>query len=433
MKNTAMVQVEPITHGLQVEPVTHGLKHLIQSLGPGIMMATVAVGGSHLVASTKAGAIYGWQLVGLILLVNIFKYPFFRAGVQYTMGTGKSLIQGYDEMGRGYLWLFTVLNSISAVVNTAALLLFSASLLGYFLPFTLPLTILAGAVLAACLGILLSGHYKALDGLSKVIMSVLVIATVSALFIAAEKGSVAPADFETPSAWTLASFGFLIAMMGWMPAPIEISSLTSLWLKCQRKEQVVTLKSALFDFNVGYIGTSVLAIVFLALGALVLHGNGTELKSSGIGFSHQLVSIYASTIGEWSRYLIAAVAFFCIFGSTITAIDGYSRALAESQLLLQHKELEQRRYHSAWMLLVGGLAMGILIFFTSALMTMLNFAMVMAFMTTPVFALLNYRLMIKPDLPKELILSRSLKFLSWAGLIYLFGFLSMFIWWKWLM
>lgn len=74
------------------------IKQLIQSLGPGIMMATAAVGGSHLVASTKAGAIYGWQLAALILLVNLLKYPFFRAGVQYTMGTGNSLIQGYDTM-----------------------------------------------------------------------------------------------------------------------------------------------------------------------------------------------------------------------------------------------------------------------------------------------------------------------------------------------
>lgn len=71
------------------------LKQLVRSLGPGIMMAAAAVGGSHLVASTQAGAIYGWQLAALILLVNLFKYPFFKAGVQYTMGTGESLVEGY--------------------------------------------------------------------------------------------------------------------------------------------------------------------------------------------------------------------------------------------------------------------------------------------------------------------------------------------------
>ncbi len=78
----------------------------LRALGPGIMMAAAAVGGSHLVASTKAGAIYGWQLAALILLVNLFKYPFFRAGVQYTAGTGETLVEGYARLGRPYLWLF---------------------------------------------------------------------------------------------------------------------------------------------------------------------------------------------------------------------------------------------------------------------------------------------------------------------------------------
>ena len=50
-------------------------------------MATAAVGGSHLVASTQAGAKFGWQLVVLILAVNVLKYPFFRAGVSYTIST----------------------------------------------------------------------------------------------------------------------------------------------------------------------------------------------------------------------------------------------------------------------------------------------------------------------------------------------------------
>ncbi|MGF1701181.1 divalent metal cation transporter [Photobacterium makurazakiensis] len=409
------------------------LPQLIKSLGPGIMMATAAVGGSHLVASTKAGAIFGWQLALFILVVNLLKYPFFRAGVQYTMGTGNSLVQGYDSMGRAYLWVFTGLSLISGIVNTAALLLFSASLLGYFLPVTLSLPVLSGVVVSACLAILFAGHYKALDKLSKVIMAVLVVATVSAVAIAASNGSAAAADFDAPSAWSIASIGFIVVMMGWMPAPIEISCLTSLWLKSQRKEQNVTSQSALFDFNVGYIGTAVLAVVFLSLGALVLHGTGAELKSSGIGFSHQLVSMYASTIGEWSRYLIAAVAFFCIFGSTITVIDGYSRAMAEAQLLLQKKELGQRKYHNAWMLVIAISAMAIILFFSSALMPLLDFAMILAFMTTPVFALLNYQLVAKTALPKALQWSRSMTVLSWVGLTYLFGFLAVFIWWKWLM
>ncbi|MDE5177837.1 Nramp family divalent metal transporter [Vibrio fluvialis] len=409
------------------------LSQLLRSLGPGIMMAAAAVGGSHLVASTKAGAIYGWQLAVLILLVNLFKYPFFKAGVQYTMGTGDSLVEGYAKMGKPYLWIFTVLAVFSGIVNTAALLMFSASLLSYFIPFELSMPVLCGIVLATCLIILFAGHYRALDTLSKVIMAVLTIATLLAVVIAAANPVPVTVTTEGPSPWTLAAIGFLVVTMGWMPAPIEISSLTSVWLKSQCRQQRVTAQSALFDFNVGYIGTAILAIVFLALGALVLHGTGVELSKSGVGFSHQLVGLYASTIGEWSRYLIAVIAFFCIFGSTITVIDGYSRVIAESQRLLKEQKEQSPKVLQGWMILVSAASLAIIVFFASALMPMLNFAMIMAFMTTPVFALLNYVLVTRTELPDELKVGPKLKALSILGLIYLFGFLALFIWWKWLM
>ncbi|MFV0447695.1 MAG: NRAMP family divalent metal transporter [Vibrio sp.] len=408
------------------------LSQLLRSLGPGIMMAAAAVGGSHLVASTKAGAIYGWQLAVLILLVNLFKYPFFKAGVQYTMGTGDSLVEGYAKLGKSYLWVFTVLAVFSAIVNTAALLMFSASLLGYFIPFELSLPVLCGIVLVTCLVILFAGHYKALDTLSKVIMAVLTIATLLAVAIAAANPApVSAVAAETP--WTLAAIGFLVVTMGWMPAPIEISSLTSVWLKSQCRQQKVTAQSALFDFNVGYIGTAILAVVFLALGALVLNGTGVELSKSGVGFSHQLVGLYASTIGEWSRYLIAVIAFFCIFGSTITVIDGYSRVIAESQRLIKEDKEQSPKVLQAWMIVVSAAALAIILFYASALIPMLDFAMIMAFMTTPVFALLNYILVTKTALPKELAVGPKLKALSILGLVYLFGFLALFIWWKWMM
>ncbi|MDW1810920.1 divalent metal cation transporter, partial [Vibrio sp. Vb2362] len=57
----------------------------------------------------------------------------------------------------------------------------------------------------------------------------------------------------------------------------------------------------------------------------------------------------------------------------------------------------------------------------------------LAFMTTPFFALLNYTLVSKTELPEPLAVGPKLKWLSIAGLIYLFGFLAVFIWWKWLM
>ncbi|WP_318454012.1 NRAMP family divalent metal transporter [Photobacterium leiognathi] len=396
-------------------------------------MASAAVGGSHLVASTKAGAIYGWQLAVLIILVNLFKYPFFRAGILYTMGTGRTLVEGYAKLGRPYLCLFLCLTTISAIINTAALLMFSASLLGYFIPFSLSMSSLSIIVLTTCLVILFTGHYKALDMLAKIIMAILTITTLIAVMIAFQHPVTTIPHFVSPSPWSISALGFIVITMGWMPAPIEISCLTSAWLKKQTQQQTVTPRSALFDFNIGYIGTAILALIFMSLGALLLHGSGVVLQTSGVGFSHQLISLYASTIGEWSRYLIAVIAFFCIFGSTITVIDGYSRVISDAQRLLQSKPAVSPRSTSLTMLIVSLSSLGIVLFWASALLPMLNFAMILAFITTPFFALLNYILVSKTALPKPLAMGKKLKWFSIIGLIYLFGFFLLFIWWKWFM
>ncbi|WP_245680355.1 NRAMP family divalent metal transporter [Alteromonas confluentis] len=394
-------------------------------------MATAAIGGSHLVASTQAGAIYGWQLALLVFIVNLLKYPFFRAGVSYTISAGETLQTGYLRLGKGYLLTALLLNIISAVVNSAALLMFSASLLGYFMPMDISVPLLAAVILIAILVILIGGHFAALEKISKAIMITLVIATISATFIAWQNGAVAPDDYVSPSPWTMAAIGFLVVTMGWMPAPIEISGITSLWLKKQCEEKAVTAKSALFDFNLGYFTTMILALVFLALGALVLHGSGEALASGGIGFSKQLVGLYAGTIGEWARWLIAVVAFLCIFGSALTVYDGYSRAVTEAILLLNGKKEMPERNVVLVLSLVAVLSFIIVLFFKTALLAMLGFAMTLAFITTPMFALLNHKLVHRAELHDSVKAGPLVTTLSYIGLAYLFGFLAIFIAWKW--
>ena len=84
-------------------------KSKMKALGPGILLASAAVGGSHIVSSTQAGAIYGWKLALLIVLINVLKYPFFRFGSQYTMENNESLIEGYYKKGKAWLIIFFIL------------------------------------------------------------------------------------------------------------------------------------------------------------------------------------------------------------------------------------------------------------------------------------------------------------------------------------
>ncbi|WP_289098857.1 divalent metal cation transporter [uncultured Pseudoalteromonas sp.] len=397
----------------------------LNALGPGILMATAAIGGSHLVASTQAGSLFGWQLFWLIIVVNVLKYPFFRFGMEYTLATKQSLVEGYKQKGPGYFYSFIALNIVAAVVNTAGVLLLTASLLHYALPVTVSVTLLCWLILAVCLLILLLGHFKALDNVSKLIMGLLTVTTVAALVVAINNGAMAPVDYVGPSPYELAMLGFMVALMGWMPAPIEISAISSLWLKEKQHQQAVTKQQGLFDFNLGYWLTAALALVFFSLGVLVQYGQAQAVQLGGVAFAKQLIDMYALTMGEWARPLVSGIAFLCMFGTTLTVLDGYARTLNESHKLLP---IKQSKYSlNMWLLLQAFAGMAVILFFKSALGPMLTFAMTLAFVTTPVFAWLNFSLV-----RSEASIHHSplLRTLSWLGLVYLVGFALVFLVWK---
>ena len=395
----------------------------LQAIGPGVLMASAAVGGSHIIASTQAGAIYGWQLAMIVVLVNLFKYPFFRCGAQYTLDTGKSLLEGYQSKSPAYLWAFFVLNLFATVVNIAGVALITAAILSFMLP-GIGINILAGGVLAVTLLVLLAGKYSALDGVSKLIMIALTASTVAAVAIAAANGGAPRApDFIEASPWNMAALGFIIALMGWMPAPIEFSAINSLWVAVKRKLDHVSYQDGLFDFNVGYIGSALLALVFLALGALVQYGTGTEVKLAGPAYIAQLIDMYARTIGDWSRWLVAFIAFFCMFGTTLTAVDGYSRANTEAFRLIKGETSYSTRALYIWTVLGCTAGMVVVLFFKGALAPMLKFAMITAFLTTPVFAWLNLML-VRGGAHR---ISGGMLAFSWLGLIYLAGFAVLFL------
>ena len=396
----------------------------LQALGPGILLATAAIGGSHLVASTQAGALFGWQLAWLILLVNVLKYPFFRFGVEYTLSKNENLLVGYQRKGKAYFYSFIVLNIIAAVVNTAGVLLLTASLLQYALPGNWSITVLCWLILALSLLILLLGHYQALDRVGKLIMLCLTVTTLIAAVIAASNGMQAAPDYVAPSPWTLASLGFLVALMGWMPAPIEISAISSLWLQAKQRHTPVNRKQGLLDFNLGYWLTAALALVFLSLGALVQYGSAQPIALAGGAFAQQLMQMYTNTIGDWALPLVASIAFLCMFGTTITVLDGYSRTLHNS--FKQLGWFTGKSAYNGWLLLQAASGMVLILFFKAALAPMLTFAMTLAFLTTPVFAWLNFSLMRGEQ---AIVLSKPLRLLSWLGLAYLSSFAVLFLLW----
>lgn len=387
-------------------------------------MASAAIGASHLVASTQAGALFGWQLVGLILLANLLKYPFFRFGPQFTAESGLSLVEGYARKGRGYLVVFFILCIYSSVVSAAGVALLCTVILAYLLPASwgLGVPLLATLLMGVTWALLVGGRYKALDRVTKAILVVLSLSTVVAVVMAASQGAAREPGFVDPSPWNLATLAFLVALIGWMPAPIEVSALNSLWIRAKAQDRTVRPQDVIFDFNLGFAVSTVLAVFFVALGVFVQYGSGEEMEMAGGAYIPQLMSMYGAAIGSWAVPLMALIAFAAMFGTVITVVDGYARASAESLRLLRGRPDFSRREKNVWITGIAVVALAIVVWMSAELADMLRYAMISAFVTAPVFAWLNFSLVRRGSQ-----LSPALRWLSWAGLVFLAGFTVLFL------
>lgn len=404
---------------------THEQQHKLhwRSFGPGILMASAAIGGSHLISSTQAGALYGWQLAIMIILANLFKYPFYRFGTEYAYSTGNSLVAGYAKKSRVYLWAFFILCIISGVISTGAVALLCAVILGFILPVKLNTLVLSAIVMISSWVLLIAGHYKVLDNITKWIIVALTAATIAAVCVAGVSPSQVSPEFIAASPWNLAALGFIIALMGWMPAPLEFSAITSVWTAKKIRTDHTSRYQGMVDFNVGYLTSAILALFFLALGVFVQYGTGQEIATKGGAYVGQLIQMYTTTIGEWSRLLVALIAFLCMFGTVITCADGYGRTNAECLSLIRtYTTADTEKYVMLWTTVAIVAGYVLIAFFLGQMELLLKFAMISAFVTAPIFAYLNYSL-----IKSEGKLSIPMKYYAISGIVFLSGFTLLFL------
>jgi len=399
-------------------------KAIWRGLGPGLLMAGAAIGVSHLMQSTRAGADYGWQLAWLVLAINLVKYPFFLFGHTYTLATGGSLLEGYLRLGRAWLAGFLLLNTVTAIASIAGVTFVTAALVQNLTGGSLGVTGWSAALMAGTTVLLLIGHYRWLDASMKWVVIALSIATCATFIAALIHGPVAP-EAPEKSPWDLAALGFLIALMGWMPAPIELSVWQSLWIQAKTRATgaAPTHSQGLWDFNIGYTLTIVTALMFLGLGALVMHGTGAAFSDSGAAFAGQVVRIYTATIGEWSGFWIGLAALGAMISTTATVIDAYPRSLAVGAKLLAPKlSLDERTLHGALMAACCAAGLVIVFHFQSTIKGMIDWATTISFLTAPVFAWLNYRLMTDAHLDPSARPGPLLRIWCWASIVFLTAF-----------
>jgi Mn2+/Fe2+ NRAMP family transporter len=409
------------------------IKRFLSLLGPGLLYAGAAIGVSHLVQSTRAGADFGFELMWVIFAANLLKFPFFEIGSRYVVATGKNMVDAYYEAGKWILALFLALTLLTMFPIQAALTLVTAGLANNLTGLGLSSNQMSIILTVLTMTLLILGHYKLLDNLIKYVIIVLtlttIIAVLSSLNINFEQKESGP-SFDWMSKNHLF---FLIAFIGWMPAPIDIVIWTSLWTQTKfgKWEKKPDIKDVLIEFRIAYLGTMLIAAAFLALGALVMYGKEETLSPNGAVFAGQLIGMYTSTIGNWAYPIISIAALSTMLSTTITVSDAYPRTLRHTiKLLLPGLRMKNERIsYIFWIFILSAGVILLIVYSGGTMRFMVDLATSISFVTAPVLAYLNYRVITSSKIEKKYQPAFYLKIWSWAGIVFLSLFSLYYIFW----
>lgn len=404
------------------------LRRALRVIGPGIVFAGAAIGVSHLVQATRAGASFGLGLLGVVLLVHLLKYPALSFAPRYVAATGRSLLWAYQRQSRWALvafglvqagTMFTIVAAVSMVTAAVLTLVVIEPLFGA----TPDLGIMTGVVLCLCLVLIQFGDYRMLERSVKALIAILGVCTMlaTALVIPRILNEPDPARLSfIPDFRSAALLAFVVPLVGWMPAPLDISVWNSLWSVEQAKArgERCSRAEAGLDFNTGYALCALLAVCFLVLGAGLIYLQDVEPASGGIGLIRQTLALYTETLGAWARPVVGLAALAVMFSTTLTVLDALPRTMAETVRLIRTKpsSFDSPLTARLWLLAlaIGGLL--IVIGLRSQLGRLVDLATTLSFVSTPVIAWLNHRAMFSDEIPSDQRPSLAMRAASWLAI-----------------
>lgn len=393
----------------------------------------MAIGTSHLVLSTKAGAQYGWLMAIPILLANIFKYPFFEFGVRYTNVTGKTLIEGYLNRGKGYLWFYGLITLVTTFTILAALYTVTAGL--FINLFQIPevyINYISLALFAFISLLLIIGKYKFMEVSLKFVVTVLFLALLITTVVVIFKGPVDKVpNFTPPQIFNNMGILFLISLMGWMPTTVEASSWVSLWSVEKWKTQAKpSLRESLQEFKVGYFTTSLLALFFLTIGCMTLYGTNTALSGNAVTFADQIVQLFTTHIGPWAYILIAIAAFATMFSTCMTAHDALARVSIDiTGLLFSDLKLSgNKQIFAVSVLLLACINFTVVSVFKSNMGQLVALATFVSFVVAPIVGYMNLKNVMSEEIPIADRPKKPLQILTYLGILFLSLFSIYYFW-----
>jgi Mn2+/Fe2+ NRAMP family transporter len=121
-----------------------------------------------------------------------------------------------------------------------------------------------------------------------------------------------------------------------------------------------------------------------------------------------------------------------MFSTTLTVTDAYPRTISHI-LNLNRNNNEQPSFFKSYrgtLIIISIISLLVLYVAGSRFIFMVDLATTMSFLSGPVFAYINYKLIFSDLFPENKKPAQWLKLLSWFGMLFISGFALIFLYWK---
>ncbi|MEP3466121.1 MAG: hypothetical protein ABJN65_08875 [Parasphingorhabdus sp.] len=393
-----------------------------RAAGPGLLFSGSAIGISHLVQSTRAGAMFGLGLLGVILFVNIIKYPAFRFGMDYAHATRKTLIGGYRELGPWALVLYILMVLAIGPIGLAAVSATTAAIFAALTGVNLSIALLTSIAIAATVTLLMIVGYSWLDQLNKLLIAFLTIATITATVLVLPRvkwGSLGNFD------WSIDPLGllFVVALAGYMPNAMGSSVALSLWTLQSQEDEAESEHLPIGAMRAGFLTsyglTAILALCFCIMGAGVMHSAGVAPETGAAVLASQIIDLYRETLGPVPA-MLAAISALCVMATTmIAAFDGGARtlgALHQEYIGNVGRQTSTKGYF-VFLLISAALAIIFLVGAMRSFSAFIDLVASISFIAGAALALMNHLVMTRCDMPEDARPTRGMRALSLTGIV----------------
>ncbi len=303
------------------------LREKLRFLGPGVILAALAIGSGELVLTPRSGAQFGFALLWVPVLTIVYKAAFSEGLARLTIASGDDVFRAFDGLPGPRHWaqFFIIVVFSLDMIGYGGIALAGGSAIAGLVPgFDIRLWALCAVVLVPIL--LYTGSYPFFEKVVIAMCTVLLAGVIYTLFqIPLPSDRIARGLVPNIPEGSIST---IMGLMGWIGAGTT-TLLYSTWINEKigkaRNEQEYRrwLSTMRIDCIASYTLMLGISFAFLAMGVATLHAQGIVPEKQ------QIMSILAGMLDSipHGRETFLVVAFFAMFSTVVSCMDGKSRAI----------------------------------------------------------------------------------------------------------